>query len=168
MQYYVASFLILYTLAALEVLLNKIGAAATKLKARLDMIYAVRLDCHDRKFSGLHDTVLPLCSSARSIFQQLRSSTAKKSKKPKSSAAAAATGEAEEGVSQKLITGRASGRITGVDMRHLLLLLPFLLFDLMHEEIKEYNSSDRDSIENPAHELIPVVLTLLEWYHLYR
>jgi hypothetical protein len=155
-------------LAAVEVLLNKIGAAATKLKVRLDMIYAVRHDCHDRTLSGLHDTVLPLCSSARSIFQQLRSSTAKKSKKPKPSAAAVSAGEEEAGVSQKLITGRPNGRITGVDMRHLLLLLPFLLFDLMHEEIREYNTSNHASIENPAHALITVVLTLLEWYHLYR
>ena len=161
-------------LAAVEVLLNSIGAAATELKARLDMIYEVRQYHNDRQFSGLHDTVLPLCSAARSIFQQLRSSTAKKSKRsaPKKSrnpsAAAAADADAAGTDDRKLITGRPNGRITGVDMRHLLLMLPFLLFDLMHEEISEYNSSNQTSIENPAHALITLVLTLLEWYHLYR
>ena len=35
------------------------------------------------------------------------------------------------------ISGRPKGRITGVDMRHLLLLLlPFLLFDLLEDEIE--------------------------------
>ena len=57
-----------------------IGFAATKLKERLDMIYSDRLDDHRRRIIGLHETVLPLCSVARSVFQQLRGSTAKKCK----------------------------------------------------------------------------------------
>ena len=105
-----------------------------RLKVRLDMnhmIYGDRLDDHGRKFIGLHETVLPLCSiaSARSVFQQLRGSTAKKSKQP-----------AVAGAAPK-INGRPNGRITGVDMRHLLLLLPFLLFDLLEDEIEQHNAT---------------------------
>jgi hypothetical protein len=48
-----------------------------------------------------------LCSVARSVFQQLRGTTAKKSKQP-----------AADGAAPK-IGGRPSGRISGVVMRHL-------------------------------------------------
>ena len=48
----------------------------SRLKGRLDMIYGDRLDDHGRKFIGLHETVLPLCSVVRLVFQQLRGSTA--------------------------------------------------------------------------------------------
>ena len=36
--------------------MNIIGAAATRLKARLDLIYEVREDGDGRVFSGLHET----------------------------------------------------------------------------------------------------------------
>ena len=119
------------------------------------MIYGDRLDDHGRKFIGLHETVLPLCSVARSIFQQLRGPTAKKSKQP-----------AVAGAAPK-INGRPNGRITGVDMRHLLLLLPFLLFDLLEDEIEQHYATNGTSLINPCHQLIAWVLILLEWYHLY-
>ena len=64
--------------------------------------------------------------------------------------------------------GRPDGRITGIDMRHLLLLLPFLLFDLLHEELKEFNLLYGTDHESPAMDLISWVLVLLEWYRLYR
>lgn len=137
-------------------MMRMIGYAATKCKERLDMIYGDRLDDDGRRFIGLHETVMPLCSVARSIFQQLRGSTAKKSKQP------AAPGTAPK------INGRPNGRITGVDMRHLLLLLPFLLFDLLEDEIEQYNATNGTSLINPCHKLIAWVLVLLEWYHLYR
>ena len=94
-----------------------VGAAATRLKQRLDLIYGNRSDDEGRKFSGAHETVLPLCSVARSIFNQLRNSTTGKASKKRVSSGAASK-----------INGRPHGRITGMDMRHLLLLLPFLLF----------------------------------------
>ena len=50
------------TVAELEVLLDIVGEAATRLKKRLDLIYGQRKDDDGRKFSGLHETVLPLCS----------------------------------------------------------------------------------------------------------
>ena len=52
-------------------------AAATRLKARLDMIYAVQTDANGSRFSSLHATLLPLASIARPIFQQLRGTKAK-------------------------------------------------------------------------------------------
>ncbi len=64
--------------------------------------------------------------------------------------------------------GRPNGRITGMDMRHLLLLLPFLPFDLLHDEVHDHNSPHGTSYESPAADLIAWVLVLLEWYRLYR
>ena len=64
-------------MAEIENVLRMIGFAATRLKGRLDMIYGSRLDDHGRRFIGLHESSMPLCSVARSIFQQLRGSTAK-------------------------------------------------------------------------------------------
>ena len=94
-------------MAEIENVMKLIGFAATRSKRRLDMIYGDRLDDHGRKFIGLHETALLLCSVARSVFQQLRGSTAKKSRQP------AITGTAPK------INGRPNGRITGVGM-HLL------------------------------------------------
>ena len=139
--------------AELEAVLGSLGAAAAGLKARLDLIYGMRTDEWGRQFNGLHETVLPLCGSARSIFQQLRGSTSKRSRDVGSSAK---------------INGKPSGRITGVDMRHLLLLLPFLLFDLLHSEVIEFNQLHDTHHVSPAQKLIAWVLVLLDWYRLYR
>ena len=66
---------------------------------RLDLIYRNRLDRDERKFSCAHETILPLCSVARSIFNQLRkSATGKASKRVDSGAASR-------------INGRLDGRI---------------------------------------------------------
>ena len=133
------------------------GEAATRLKKRLDLIYGSRKDNNERMFSGAHETVLPLCSVARSIFNQSRNSTTTKASKKRVDSGAAST-----------FNGRPNGRITGMDMRHLLLLLPFLLFDLLHDEVDEHNSLHGTSYESPAADLIAWVLILLEWYRLYR
>ena len=136
-----------------------IGAAAAKLKQRLDMIYAARSDDNGRIFSGLHDTLLPLAAKTRCIFQQLRGSSSKSSKRAQ---------EPAEAGKQASMSGKISGQITGVDLRHLLLLLPFLLFDLLDDEINNYNWRNGAQLVNPCHVLIKFVLLLLEWYHLYR
>jgi len=143
--------------AELEVLLNIVGEAATRLKRRLDMIYGKRTDEDGKKFSGLHETVLPLCSKARSIFDQLRNTSSKKSSKRRVDSGAASR-----------ISGRPDGRITGMDMRHLLLLLPFLLFDLLQDTVDEHNYLHGTSHKSPAQDLIDWILVLLEWYRLYR
>jgi hypothetical protein len=136
--------------------MNIVGTAANRLKSRLDLIYAIKTDDCGRRFSGLHETVLPLCGTARSIFQQLRGSTSETSKRKKVDAA------------QHRINGRPNGRITGTDMRHLLLLLPFLLFDLLHYEIADYNLRMNTLHVGPSNKLIAFVLVFLEWYRLYR
>ena len=127
------------------------------------MIYAVQTDGDDRSFSGLHETLLPLAAVTRTIFQQLRGTKVKKSKRRKASVAGAAAPDAGLKINGSLI-----GRITGVDMRHLLLLLPFLLFDLLDDEISNHNTRSGADHSGPARVLISVVLALLEWYHLYR
>ena len=43
-------------------------------------------------------------------------------------------------------------------MRHLLLLLPFLLFDLLHDEVHDHNSLHGTSYESPATDLIAWVI----------
>ena len=141
----------------LEVLLNMVGAAACRLKERLDMIYGNRSDCDGRRFSGAHETVLPLCSVARSIFNQLRKSTTGKASKKRVDSGAASR-----------ISGRPDGRITGMDMRHILLLLPFLLFDLLDELVERHNTLHGTDLSSPAPDLKAWVLVLLEWYRLYR
>jgi len=143
--------------AELEVILNMVGTAATRLKARLDLIYGIRQDNTGRKFSGAHETVLPLCSVARSIFNQLRNTTTVKASKRRVDSGAAST-----------FNGRPDGRITGMDMRHLLLLMPFLLFDLLHDEVNEHNNQHYTDHESPAQELIDWVSVLLQWYRLFR
>ena len=134
-----------------------VGAAAVKLKKRLDLIYGQRKDDDGRKFSGLHETVLPMSSIARSIFDQLRNTTTKKASRKRIQ-----SGDASK------FNGRPNGRITGVDMRHLLLLLPFLLFDLLQDEVEEYNSKNYADLQSPVSDLTNWVLVLLEWYRLYR
>ncbi len=66
------------------------------------------------------------------------------------------------------ISGQVLGTVTGADLRHLLLLLPFWLFDLMDDVINAYNTANNANLLNPVHELIKLVLLLLEWYHLFR
>ena len=113
-----------FLLTELEVLLNIVGEAATRLKKRLDLLYGQRKDKDGRKFSGLHETVLPLSAAARSIFDQQRKASSRKASKKR-----------EESGDASQLDGRPDGRITGMDMRHLLLLLQFLLFDLLHDTV---------------------------------
>ena len=140
-------------------MLNVVGAAATRLKARLDLNYKSSNDACGRTFAGMHDTVLPLCHSALSIFQQIRGTKAKTSRRKTADAASADAPK---------LNGQPSGHITGVHMRHLLLLLPFLLFDLLADEVSTYNERHGTAHESPANTLITLVLALLEWYRLYR
>ena len=55
-----------------------------------------------------------------------------------------------------------------MDMRHLLLFLPFLLFDLLQDTVADHNDLNGTSYVSPAQEMIDWVLVLLEWYRLYR
>ena len=100
--------------------MNIVGSAATRLKARLDLIYEVRKDRDGRIFSGLHETLLPLSSMTRSVFQQLRGTRTKRSKRPKG-----ANADPAGAAMLMKISGQVGGQITGMDLQHLLLLLPF-------------------------------------------
>ena len=61
------------------------------------------------------------------------------------------------------------GNVRAVDMRHILLLLPFLLHNLLEDEVAEYNSNNPfDPITDPSDDCIGIVLSLLKWYNLYR
>jgi hypothetical protein len=54
-------------------------------------------------------------------------------------------------------------------MRNVLLLLPFLLHNLLEEEVVEYKRKNLfEPIRDPSDEFIQMVLLLLEWYHLHR
>ena len=148
----------------LEKFLNIIGEAANRLRARIELNYKTRIDVLGRKFCGLHDTVLPLAGVAKTIFQQLRKRYGRSKRKQQTN---------DEGVQEGAdeapkINGSPLGRITGVDMRHLLLLLPFLLFDLLFDEVNDHNEKYGTNHSSPANDLIALVLVLLEWYRLYR
>ena len=46
-----------FSVTELQVLLDFVGEAATRLRKRLDLIYGQQKDDDERKFSGLHETV---------------------------------------------------------------------------------------------------------------
>jgi hypothetical protein len=61
------------------------------------------------------------------------------------------------------------GRVRAVDMRNLLRVLPFLLHNLLEEEVEEYNSKHVfDPLVDPSNECIGIVLLFIDWYMLYR
>ncbi len=66
-------------------------------------------------------------------------------------------------------TNKIQCRERAVDMRNLLLLLPFLLHNLFEEEVEEYNSMNPfDPITDPSNECIGIVVLVIDWYHLFR
>ena len=66
-------------------------------------------------------------------------------------------------------TDKIPGRVRAVDMRNLLLVLPFLMHNLLEEEVAEYNSTHIfDPIVDPSNEMIGIVLLFIDWYMLFR
>ena len=55
-----------------------------------------------------------------------------------------------------------------MDFCHLLLLLPFLLFDLLFDEVSDFKRQHGTTHTTSANDLITLVLALLEWYRFYR
>ena len=55
-------------------------------------------------------------------------------------------------------------------MRHILLVLPFLLPDLVRPEVEEYNSLNpgEEPLVDPSSDCIDVTILLLTWYRLFR
>ena len=64
----------------------------------------------------------------------------------------------------------APAKVRAADVRHILLVLPFLLHDLMAGEVTGHNLKHprQEPVMDPSLELIEVVLQLLSWYHLFR
>ena len=66
-------------------------------------------------------------------------------------------------------TGKIPCRVRAVDMRNILLMLPFLLHNLLEEEVEEYNRRNPfEPVTDPSDECIGIVLLFIDWYHLYR
>ena len=88
----------------------------------------------------MHDCLVPVTSYIATLFESLRNDGVRPQKT------------------------RAS------DMRHVLLVLPFLLHDLLADEVAAYNLQNPigNPVVDPSAELIEVTLMLLSWYHLYR
>jgi hypothetical protein len=63
-------------------------------------------------------------------------------------------------------TDKIPCRVRAKDMQNLLLLLPFLLHNLVEEEVEGYNPFD--PITDPSDQCIGIVLLLIDWYHLFR
>lgn len=62
------------------------------------------------------------------------------------------------------------GKIRAEDMRHVLLLMPFVLQDLLKPEVDRWNarSTRANAVEDPSNSLVDIVCDLLEWYSLFR
>jgi len=65
--------------------------------------------------------------------------------------------------------GKLPPRVRAMDMRHVLLILPFLLEGLLTEEVEEHNATNPVMrIVDPSPMMVDVTIMLLSWYQLYR
>ena len=55
-------------------------------------------------------------------------------------------------------------------MRHILLVLPYLLHDLLRPEVEAYNDQhpNEDPVVDPSSELVEVTVLLQTWYRGFR
>ena len=69
-----------------------------------------------------------------------------------------------------LDNGKPPSKVRASDMRHILLVLPFLLHDLVRPEVEEYNRLNpaEEPLVDPSSDCIDVTLLLLTWYRLFR
>jgi hypothetical protein len=69
-----------------------------------------------------------------------------------------------------LENGKTPSRVRASDMRHILLVLPFLLHDLVRPEVEDYNRLNpaAEPLVDPSSDCIDVILLLLTWYRLFR
>ena len=69
------------------------------------------------------------------------------------------------------VHGKPHTGIRAADLRHLLLLLPFVLDNLLRDEVDKYNQEKtRGSVAlvDPSGELVLVANTFVSWYKLFR
>ena len=67
--------------------------------------------------------------------------------------------------------GKPHPSVRAADFRHLLLLLPFALDNLLREEVDDYNQGrahGSDVLVDPSEELVTVANTFVSWYKLFR
>ena len=67
--------------------------------------------------------------------------------------------------------GKPSSSVRAADFRHLLLILPFALDNLLREEVDEYNQGSPHGtvvLVDPSEELVNVANTFVSWYKLFR
>ncbi len=69
-----------------------------------------------------------------------------------------------------LENGKPPSKVGASDMRHILLLLPFLLPDLVLPEVQECNRQNprEEPLVDPSSDVIEVTLLLSTWYRLFR
>ncbi len=92
-----------------------------------------------RRFRGMHDILVPITYYLATLFESIR------------------------------VDGCRPPRIRASDMRHVLLVLPFLLHDLLADEVAAFNlQNPRSPVVDPSAELIEITLMLLSWYYLFR
>ena len=105
----------------------------------MHFMYNMLIMSFKHSFRGMHDCLVPVTPYMACIFKNLRSK-------------------------QKL-----PPRIRAMDMRHSLLLLPFLLEGLLTEEVAEYNRRNPIiKVSDPSPHMVQIVMMLLAWYGLYR
>ena len=60
-------------------------------------------------------------------------------------------------------------RVRAIDMRHILLLLPFLLDGLLADVMLEHNRENPfNPVFDPSSELIGITMLFIQWYNLYQ
>ena len=90
-------------------------------------------------FRGKHDCLVPVTPYLAGVFNYLR------------------------------LNKKIPPRVRAIDMRHILLLLPFLLDGLLADEVLEHNRSHPlNPVLDPSSELIGITILFIEWYNLYR
>jgi hypothetical protein len=92
------------------------------------------------RLSGCHQCLVPLTPWCAGVFEHL------------------------------LDNGKPPRRVRASDMRHILLVLPFLLHDLVRPEMEECNrlNPTEEPLVDPSSACIDVALLLLTWYRLFR
>ncbi len=99
----------------------------------------VIFDIFSFRLRGKHDVLVPVTPYLASIFQHLRKNK------------------------------RLPPRVRAVDMRHILLLLPFLMDGLLEDVVHEHNQNyPLRPVYDPSKELIEITMVFIRWYMLYR
>jgi hypothetical protein len=59
--------------------------------------------------------------------------------------------------------------IRAVDFRHIILLMPFIMQDLITPEVQKWNERNEDDlVEDPSNDLVDILCEYIEWYQCFR